>query len=184
MPLPRIVYIHGDGVLYWSWGWVARLQRELHAAGFPTFFELLPDSIEARSYYWQPFLREHVQLNEEDVILGWSCGAVAAMRCAEHQPLRGLALVAPYFTDLGWAAVRRSGWVTAPWNWPRIRAHAPSIAMFQSDNDPYIAQEEFSQLSAALEARVYNIPGAAHFGDQDVFPELTQHLLTTFGASA
>jgi hypothetical protein len=29
---PRIVYIHGDGVLYWSWGWVARLCDELRTA--------------------------------------------------------------------------------------------------------------------------------------------------------
>jgi hypothetical protein len=44
-PKPRIVYMHGDGALSWSWGWVARLQQGLHMAGSPTFFEYQPYGI-------------------------------------------------------------------------------------------------------------------------------------------
>jgi hypothetical protein len=55
MTKPRIVYIHGDGVSNWRWGWVVPLQRDLQRAGFPTFFELFPDSIEARAEYWLSF---------------------------------------------------------------------------------------------------------------------------------
>ena len=181
---PRIVYIHGDGVLYWSWGWVVGLQQQLQAAGFPTFFELLPDSIEGRAEYWMPFLRDHVRIGENDVLLGWSCGTVAAMRCAEQQRVRGLVLVAPYFTDLGLERVRRAGWVSDAWDWPRVRAHAEHIAVFQSDNDPWIPQSELEQLSAHLHAEVHNIAGAGHFGEQDTFPELGAFIMQRYGATS
>lgn len=180
-PLPRVVYIHGDGVLDWSWGWVKALQRALQSAGFPTFFELMPDSIEARAQYWMPFLLDHVRVCESDVLLGWSCGAVAAMRCAERQRVRGLALVAPYFTDLGLEQVRRAGWVDEPWDWPRVRAHAGKIAMFYSDADPYISQAELAQLREHLQADARVIVGAGHFGAQDTFPELCDHIMKTYG---
>lgn len=177
---PRIVYLHGDGVLYWSWGWVARLQGELRRAGFPTYFELFPDSIEARSQYWLPFLREHVRVTQDDVLLGWSSGAAAAMRYAQDHPVRGLVLVAPYYTDLGSEAVRRSGWVSDPWDWDRVRANASDIAMFCSDKDPYVSQAELSELATQLDAEVHRVLGAGHFSEQDTFPELTQYLLHTY----
>lgn len=181
-PLPRIVYVHGDGVLYWSWGWVATLQQELQSAGFPTFFELLPDSIEARAQYWLPFLLDHVRICESDVLLGWSCGAVAAMRCAEQRRLRGLVLVAPYFTDLGFEQVQRAGWVNAPWDWARVRENTEHIAVFHSDADPYIAQSELRQLSAHLQADVHVVEGAGHFGAQDTFPELRELIMKVYGS--
>ena len=178
---PRIVYIHGDGVLHWSWGWVARLHADLQDAGFETFFELMPDSIEARAEYWMPFLKNHVRVCENDVLLGWSCGALAAMRVAEHQPIRGLVLVAPYFTDLGLEVVRKAGWVNDPWRWEAIRTNAPSIAMFHGSDDPYITQLEFAALTQHLDADAHAFVGAGHFSNQDTFPEVLHHIQQTFG---
>lgn len=173
---PRIVYLHGDGVLHWRWGWVAQLHDELAAAGFPTFFETFPDSIEARAEYWLPFLKDHVRVNENDVLLGWSCGAVAALRVAEQTRVRGLVLVAPYYTDLGLEVVRRAGWVTQPWDWARIRANAGRIAIFQSDADPYVSQAEFAALSRQLGTAPHVVPGAGHFSEES-FPELASYIL-------
>src|SRR6476659_7718766 len=111
MTKTRVVYIHGDQVMNWRWGWVAWLEQELTALGYDTFFELFPDSIEARARYWMPFLREHVKAGANDVLLGLSCVTLAAMRCAEETRLKGLVLVAPYYTHD--AAAR--GWVEQPW---------------------------------------------------------------------
>lgn len=180
--LPRIVYIHGDGVTHWNWGWVARLQQELAAAGFPTSFQLFPDSIEARAQYWLPFLEEHVRAGEADVLLGWSCGAVAAMRYAQSHRVHGLVLVAPYYTDLGEEVVRRSGFVTEPWDFARIRNNTRHIAMFTSDRDPWISQREFGELEALLAAERCVCPGAGHFSEQEDFRELRAYLMRTYGA--
>jgi uncharacterized protein len=178
---PRIVYLHGDGVLYWSWGWVARVHDELRRAGFPTFFELFPDSIEARARYWIPFLENHVRVTDRDVLLGWSCGAVAALRFAEQHRVAGLALIAPYYTDLGLEVVRRAGWVDQPWDWSRIRANTQRIAIFHSDDDPYVSQAEFTELATRLVADVHVMPGAGHFGAQETFPALIDYLTRTYG---
>jgi predicted alpha/beta hydrolase family esterase len=178
---PRVVYVHGDGVTHWRWGWVAHLHDELERRGFPTFFELLPDSIEARAHYWMPFLEQHARVTDDDVLLGWSCGAVAALRVAERQRLRGLVLVAPYYTDLGLSVVRRAGWVGSPWNWPRIKANASSVAIFHSDDDPFISADEFASLTRELATEVHVIPGSGHFGDQDTFPELLEHIERCYG---
>lgn len=158
---PRVVYIHGDGVMHWSAGWAAEVHNALDAAGFPTFFETFPDSIDARAEHWLPFLRDYVRVVESDVLLGWSCGAVAAMRVAEKQRVRGLVLVAPYYTDLGLEAVRHAGWVKEPWDWTAIRTNAPNIALFCSDDDPYVSQAEFGALAQSLEVAARSIAGAA-----------------------
>lgn len=180
-PKPRIVYLHGDGVLYWSWGWVTHVRDALRDAGFPTFFELFPDSIEARAQYWMPFLDQYVRVTENDVLLGWSCGAVAALRVAERQRVRGLVLVAPYYTDLGLDVVRRSGWTDEPWDWSRLRSNAERIAMFHSGDDPYVSQDEFNALAKHVQADVHVLSGAGHFGDQDTFPELESYIVRVYG---
>jgi uncharacterized protein len=177
---PRIVYIHGDNVTHWRWGWVDKLQTDLNRAGFATFFELFPDSIDARAEYWLPFLKNQVRAGVDDVLLGWSCGATAAMRYAQDHPVRGLMLVAPYYTDLGLASVRRSGFVTAPWDWRRIRSHANAIAIFHGDDDPWISQDEFDLLVDRLGAERFAINGAAHFAERQEFAELYRYIETTY----
>ena len=177
---PRIVYLHGDNVLFWRWGWVATLADELRDRGYPTFFELFPDSIEARAQYWLPFLKDHVRAGPEDVLLGWSCGAVAAMRFAQSHPVGGLVLISPYFTDLGLLEVRRSGFVTEPWDWGAIRRNVSRVAIFHSDNDPYIATSEFNYLSRVLGAETFMVEGAGHFSSHEDFPGLKRYLLQVY----
>jgi uncharacterized protein len=171
MTKTRVVYIHGDEVMNWRWGWVTRLKQELTALGYETFFELFPDSIEARARFWMPFLREHVKVGANDVLLGWSCGTLAAMRCAEETPVKGLVLVAPYYSQ----DARQRGWLDQPWDWRAIKANAGTPVVFHSDNDPYIQQKEFDELAIALGARRTLIAGARHFADQDEFLELVAY---------
>lgn len=177
---PRIVYLHGDGVMHWAHPWVARLHARLIAAGFSTFFETFPDSIDARAEYWLPFLRDHVCAGADDVLLGWSAGAVAAMRYAQEHAVRGLVLVAPYYTDLGLEAVRRSGFVTPAWDWEALRGHAPRRIIFHGDEDPWITQSELRSLATYLAAEVHMIDGAGHFSDLTAFPQLEEYVVATY----
>jgi predicted alpha/beta hydrolase family esterase len=102
------------------------------------------------------------------------------MRVAQRQRVRGLVLVAPYYTDLGLDEVRRAGWVDRPWDWPRVRENAQRIAIFHSDADPYISQAELGELGKQLAAEVHVVPGAGHFGEQNEFRELTAYLLRVY----
>ena len=165
---------------HWAWKWVARLRDDLEKVGYPTFFETFPDSIEARSSHWLPFLNGHIRAGEDDVLVGWSCGGTAALRYAQEHKVRGLVLAAPYYTDLGLDSVRKSGFVTSPWDWERVKRNAGNVVMFHSDNDPYISQSEFRELARLLGARRCEIRGAGHFGDFEEFPQLTNYILGTY----
>jgi hypothetical protein len=101
---------------------------------------------------------------------------VAALRVAEQTPVRGLVLVAPYYTDLGLELVRRAGWVTAPWGWARIQTNAGRIAIFRGDEDPYVSQAEFAALSQ-LGTPPHVVPGAGHLSERESFPELAAYIL-------
>jgi uncharacterized protein len=97
---PRIVFVHGNDTMHWSQSWTAWMKAELDTLGYPTFFETMPDSILARSKYWLPFLQDIATVGAHDVLVGWSSGAVAAMRYAETHTVGGLVLVSPCYTDL------------------------------------------------------------------------------------
>ena len=117
MMKPRFVFVHGNQTTHWASAWAPWLKAELESLGFECVFETMPDSIIARSKYWLPFLKEHIKVGENDVIVGWSSGAVAAMRYAEAYKIHGSILVSPCYTDLGDAMEKQSGYYDAPWHW-------------------------------------------------------------------
>jgi predicted alpha/beta hydrolase family esterase len=177
---PRIIYIHGNGTTHWSFAWAPWLKAELEKAGYETFFETMPDSVIARGKYWLPFLEEHVKAGEDDIIVGWSSGATAAMRYAEKHKLRGSVLICPSASDLGIDLEKQSGYFATPWDWPAIKANQEHIAIVHSDNDPFIPQEQFELIKKELEPDDIFLPGAGHFMEQETFPEVFDYILKTF----
>ena len=177
---PRIIFIHGNQSTHWSFAWAPWLKQELESRGYETFFETFPDSVIARAEYWLPFLKEHVQAGENDVIVGWSTGATAALRHAEENKIRGSILVAPCYTDLGDELEKQSGYFSKPWNWENIKANQKNIALVHSDNDPFIPQDQFAFITDKLKPDVIKVLGAKHFIEQDTFPEVLEYILKTY----
>ena len=178
---PRFIYLHGIGSMHWSFGFAPSLKREIEALGFETFFETMPDSIAARAQYWLPFLEHHVGAGENDVLIGWSTGALAAMRYAETHRIAGSILISPAHTDLGLESERFSGYFETPWNWPAIRANQERIAAFWGDDDPYIGQDEFAHVAAQLQPEAFPIPGGKHFVERTELPEVIAYIRETYG---
>lgn len=177
---PRIVYIHGNGATHWSFAWAKWLKEELERAGYPTFFETMPDSVIARKEFWFPFLENHIKAGEGDVLVGWSSGAVAAMCYAEGHKIRGSVLIGPSTSDLGIDMEKQSGYFDEPWQWGKIKANQQHIALVHSDNDPFIPQEEFAKVATELTPEVIKLPGKGHFMEQDTFPELLEYIERTY----
>lgn len=178
---PRIIFIHGNGTEHWSFGWAGWLKNELDSLGFETFFETMPDSIIARAEYWLPFLKDHVKAGENDVLVGWSSGAVAAMRYAEENKIKGSILISPCYTDLGDEMEKQSGYYDKPWQWDKIKACQDRIALIWGDNDPYIPQSEFEFIAKKLNPTQIKIQGAKHFIERKEFPELLQYVKEVYG---
>ena len=141
---PRIIYIHGNQVTHWSLSWALWFKQELEKNGYQTFFETFPDSIIGRSEYWLAFLKDHVKAGEKDVLVGWSTGAVAALRYAEMNKILGSVLISPSYTDLGDGMEKQSGYFTTPWNWQNIKQNQKQTALLYGDDDPYIPKKSFS----------------------------------------
>lgn len=177
---PRFVFVHGNMTTHWSLAWGAWLKTELEKLGFETFFETMPDSIIARAEYWLPFLKDHVKVGENDVIIGWSSGAVAAMRYAETNKIKGSILVSPCYTDTGDELEKQSGYYDKPWDWNGIKANQQKIALFYGDDDPYISQDEFSYIAQQLSPTEVKIPGGKHFIERDSFPELLDYITRSY----
>lgn len=177
---PRFIFVHGNQSMHWSFAWAPWLKDELEQLGFETFFETMPDSIIARSEYWLPFLRDYVKAGKNDVIIGWSSGAVAAMRYAEENRLLGSVLVSPCYTDLGDELEKESGYYEQPWKWDRIRANQKHIALLWGDDDPYIPQSEFEHIAGQLHPTEMKIHNGGHFIERQNFPELLQYVKDTY----
>ena len=174
---PRLVFVHGNQTTHWSFAWAAWLKAELEILGFETFFETMPDSINARAEYWLPFLKDHIKAGEHDMIIGYSSGAVAAMRYAEENKLKGSILISPCYTDTGDELEKQSGYYNTPWRWEKIRANQEKIALIWGDDDPYIPQEEFAHIAKQLDPMPIEIHGGKHFIERTEFPELLLSLI-------
>lgn len=177
---PRFIFVHGNQSTHWSFAWAPWLKAELEKLGFETFFETMPDSVIARSEYWLPFLRNHVKVGEKDVIIGWSSGAVAAMRYAEENKIAGSILVSPCYTDLDDEMEKQSGYYDKPWNWEVIKANQDKIALIWGDDDPYIPQDQFDFIATQLKPVIIKIHQGKHFIERENFPELLQYVKDTY----
>ena len=176
----RFIFVHGNGTEHWSFAWAPWLKEQLESHGYETFFETMPDSIIARSEYWLPFLKDHAKVGSEDVIVGWSSGAVAAMRYAEEHTIKGSILVSPNYTHLDDELEKQSGYFDKPWQWDVIQEHQDKIALFYGDNDPYIPQADFEVVAQKLQPEVHKISGAGHFMEQQDFPDLLEYILKAY----
>ena len=177
---PRFVYVHGNQTIHWSFGWAKWLRGELKVLGYETFFETMPDSFLARAKYWLPFLKNHVKVGKNDVIIGWSSGATAALRYAEDNEIRGSILISPTYTDLGDKLEKLSGYYDKPWDWDAIKAHQQKIGLITGDNDPYISQPEFDFIEASTGAERVRVERGGHFTMQFTFPEVLEYIKTNY----
>lgn len=176
----RFVFIHGNQSTHWAFAWTPWLKDQLDNLGCETFFETMPDSIIARAEYWLPFMKEHIKIGESDTIIGWSSGAVAAMRYAENHAVKGLVLISPSYTDLGDELEKQSGYFDIPWQWDKIKANSHMIALITGDDDPYIPQDEFTTIAKELDATRIVIPNGGHFIERNEFPELLDYIRNTY----
>lgn len=177
----RIIFIHGNQASEgWDFGWAAWLKSELNLRGYETVFETMPDSIICRQEYWLPFMQNQLKIGEQDVIVGWSTGAVAAMCYAQNHRIKGSVLVSPSHTDLDDDLEKQSGYFDEPWDWEAIKANQSKIGLFYGTDDPYIPQEQFNYISEHLKPQVHAIAGGEHFIERIEFPELIQYIAGTF----
>ncbi len=171
----RVIFIHGNDTMRWSYKWTPWLKEQLDAIGLETVFETFPDSIHARKEYWLPFLKDYLKADERTLIIGHSSGATAAMKYAETNKIFGSILISPCYTDLGLEEERISGWYDEPWDWASIKNNQEFIGLFYSKNDEIIPLVEFEHIKAQLNPdQVVVFEEDGHFLNQTQFPEVVE----------
>ncbi len=173
MAQARIILIHGNDTLHWSYKWMPWVKEELEKLGLTVIGETFPDSIIAREKYWIRFLEERLHADQNTIIIGHSSGATCAMRYAEKHRLLGSVLIGPSYTDMGDELEKQSGYYNRPWDWDAIKEHQQWIVQFGSADDPFIPQEEFEHVHKMLSTEYHRFTDRGHFYEgQDTFPEL------------
>ncbi len=135
-----------------------------------------PDPILAREEYWIPFIKS-LGADENTILVGYSSGAIAAMRYAEENQILGTILVGGYYTDLGMESEKVSGYFNKPWQWEKIKQNQKFIIQFHSIDDPFIPTEEAHFVRDKLNTEYYEFTDREHFGyptEMREFPELLE----------
>ena len=166
--------------------WYGQFHEELKGLGITSVCDNFPDPNRARREKWLPFIRSKAEeasaADPSNVILvGHSSGAQATLRYAEEYPIKAAVLVSATYTDLGDSGERASGYypqkdksggVTNPYNFKKMKENCAHWYQFHSDDDPFIPLHEAEQIRDGLELTdTYSmLPGRSHFFQN--FPEL------------
>ena len=177
----KIILIHGNGGCVGDDIWKPWLKAKLEKLGHEVLSPTFPDNVEAKASIWLPYLRDELGADEGAVLVGHSSGAIAAMRYAEDYRIKGSILVGDYYTDLGEAEEKVSGYFDEPWQWQKIRENQEFIVVMASTDDPWIPIEEPRHVVDQLKCEYHEYTDKGHFmphegrsDDWRTFPELLQ----------
>lgn len=186
----KFVFLSGNDSICWDkYEWIKNLKSDLEKLNFglddvELVFETMPDSILARKKYWFEFLKK-VGVDSETVLIGFSSGAVCAMRWAELNEVLGLVLIAPYYTDTGCLVEKKSGYFNEDWDWSSINLNSKFSLVFSSLNDEFISQDEFDLVCDKLDCKSFRFMSLGHFISDDFLrvPFLVDSLVGCLGES-
>lgn len=176
----KVIIIHGNGGGTGNDQWIPWLKNELEARGCEVQNPTMPDNYEAKASVWLPYMKDVLRADEDTILVGWSSGAVAAMRFAEKNKILGSVLIGACYTDLGQEIEKIAGYYDVPWDWESIRKNQHWIAQCASVDDPVIPIEECRYVHEKLQTDYLEFSDKKHFGYPEPlqeFPELLEIIL-------
>lgn len=175
--MTKIILIHGGGgPCDGNTHWFPYLDASLSADTVQVLHPDFPDPENMNFNIWVNKL-ESLKPDKNTILVGHSYGAVLAMRWAMEHKVKGLVIVAEFYTSLGDEEVEQSEFLPKTWNWESIQANTSWIEQFHSQDDPYIQLSEAKLLSKNLDTNLHIFQDAMHFGIDRInpykeFPEL------------
>ncbi|KAH8551780.1 putative hydrolase RBBP9-like protein [Umbelopsis sp. PMI_123] len=139
-----------------------------------------PDWYIGRESVWIPFLESELLVGVNDVIIGHSTGAIAALRYAETHKVKGIVLVGAYHTDLGDPDEVEAEYFSHPFDYAAIRRNCTFIIQYASPNDEFVPITEQRFVAGQLKPEYYEITTRGHCIDDHRFDELVKALLIKF----
>ncbi len=177
----KVIFIPGNGGGSPRDNWFPYLKQKLEQENIQVIAEEFPDNELARESFWVPFIINELGADEDTILVGHSSGALAAMRIAEQHKIHGSVLVGACYTDLGIETEKQSGYYSRPWNWQAIKQNQQWIALFASQDDPWIPIAEARHIHVNLNCEYHEYTNQGHFGGdyyKESFPELLQVIMS------
>lgn len=183
----QVIFIPGNGGGTTEDNWFPNIKKYLEKHKIKVVAADFPDKELARKKFWLPFLIDNLKVDHNSILVGHSSGAVAAMRLAETHKILGSVLVGACHTDLNMDTEKQSGYYDTPWQWKKINNNQKWIALFASQNDPWIPVTEPRHIHKNLNCEYHEFTKGGHFGGdyyKPDFPEVAQTILRNLDIAA
>lgn len=163
--MKRAVIVHcwGGEPDYAWYPWVA---KHLKDKGFEVDIPALPDPEEPKLDDWLACLKEAIGKPDEDLVLiGHSLGCATVLRYLESLPKNSkvgkVILVAAFTDQIGYREF--DSFFETPFDFEKIKTKSvEGFYVFQSNDDPYVAEQYGIRLEEELEAELYIKNAAGH----------------------
>lgn len=175
-----IVFLHGNETEdVFDIIWIKNLREEFKKYDFNNVvFETLPDPFLARKKYWFEYL-EGKKINKNTILIGWSSGALCAMRWSEGHEIFGSVLIAPQYklTEKYYEEEKQSGFFEKKWGWKRMKENQRFIIQINSNNDEFIPKQQFLYVKRNLNSNYHEIKNKGHFTHEEDMSFIAKILL-------
>ncbi len=135
----RIVIVHG-----WEGGptkdWFPWLEESLPKRKYTVLNMSMPKPNTPKQSAWVKHLQDHIQPDNNTILVGHSIGCMAILRYLEKisNKIRAAILVAPYVeNEKKYKTI--SSFFHGPLKWDRIKKNCSEIYTIHSDDDPYVS---------------------------------------------
>jgi predicted alpha/beta hydrolase family esterase len=154
--------------------WFSWLGAQLEQVGVPCLAPQFPTPEGQELGAWLRVIKKTCgKLGKTDILIGHSIGAAFVLRVLERltQPIFCAALIAPFARPLGLPEYDplNATFVTAPFDWGRIRGAAAHFRIYSGADDPYVPLAHGIETAGALGAKLTVVPKGGHLNAESGF---------------
>ena len=157
--------------------WIPYIKKELKNRGIECVVPNLPTPTNQNYKSWS-MVSNNCEVNEDDIIVSWSTGAIFSVRYLYENNIKVKRLIlisgfnnyvgnVPFVDNINKDYFMQDVAVA--------RNVADKIVCIKSDNDPFISQQALNDFAQKLNAHLVNIKNGGHFNSNagyNEFPEL------------
>lgn len=157
--------------------WLPWLKNKLIGRGIECLIPNLPTPENQTFQTWAKITKS-IQINEDDIVIGWSTGAIFAVRYLYENNIHinKLLLISGFNNYIGHVPFIDN--INKDFFMKDIsvaKEIAKAILCIKSQNDPFITQDALNNFAKKLDAKTINIKDGGHFNTDagfQTFPEL------------
>ena len=159
--------------------WIPWLKEQLTNQGIECVIPNLPTP-ENQTYKFWAKITKNIDINNDDIIVAWSTGAIFSVRylCENNIKVKKLILVSGFNNYIGNVPFVDN--INKDFFMKDVKVAkdvAEEIICIKSDNDPFISQQALNDFAKELNAKTINILGGGHFNADSDYGKKFEEIL-------